>query len=509
MKFMKDAALATESQACPFCAQAVDRSELVTHYRGYFSEAYEALKRDIAETLVNTKTSLGGDSVATFQRAAQIAEDRRRFWSSFCEIAELNIDLAVLANTWQEARNEIIAALESKQAASLEKTVFSEQAKIKIEAYQALATEIAALDARLQIANPTILRIKSETAAGNVIAAENELARLKATRARFTPAVEPLCTTYLEEKAAKAVTEAQKVSARQSLDTYRDTVFPAYQISINDYLRKFNAGFHIDGVVATNPAGRPSSIYHIVINNTQVRLENDRVGGPSFKNTLSAGDRNSLALAFFFASLDHDTNLANRIVIIDDAVSSLDDHREITTVQEIRRLVQRTSQVIVLSHDKAFLCQIWQHADRQNTFALGVKRDGNGSTITDWDVSADCFTEYDHRHAGLREYCDTNSGDPRNIAEDIRPVLEGFIRVAYPQHFLPGARLGQFLNICRQRIASGTPILSQADLQEMADIAEYAHKFHHETNDQWRTEIVNETQLLGFVQRTLAFVKRP
>jgi hypothetical protein len=50
---------------------------------------------------------------------------------------------------------------------------------------------------------------------------------------------------------------------------------------------------------------------------------------------------------------------------------------------------------------------------------------------------------------------------------------------------------------------------SQADLQEMADIAEYTHKFHHETNDQWRTEIVNETQLLGFVQRTPAFVKRP
>jgi wobble nucleotide-excising tRNase len=507
MEFMK---VAIDSKNCPFCEQAIDHSEMVSHYRGYFSEEYGALKRDITNTLTAINETFGGDGLAAFQRVVQTAVECRRFWSSFCDIDELNLDLASIAQTWLNARNAIVAALNSKQAAPLEKIVLGEEAKAKVEAYQTLARQIAATDSALQSANVAIARVKTATAVASIIAAENELNRLKATKERFSANIEPLCTAYLQEKAAKEAAETQKTTARQALDAHRNTVFPAYQILINDYLRKFYAGFRIEGVTAINPAGRPSSTYCIVINNAQVPLDGSGAGVPCFRNTLSAGDRNSLALAFFFASLDQDAaNLANRIVVIDDAFSSLDDHREITTVQEIRRIVQRTAQVIVLSHDKTFLCQIWEHADKQNTRALEVKRDGSGSTIASWDVSADCVTEYDQRHAGLREYCDANSGNPRTIAEDIRPILEGFLRVAYPQHFLPGSLLGQFIGLCRQRLSSGTQILSPADLQELSDLTDYANQFHHDTNPAWRTVIINDTQLLGFGQRTLAFVKRP
>src|SRR5205085_2398910 len=86
-------------------------------------------------------------------------------------------------------------------------------------------------------------------------------------------------------------------------------------------------------------------------------------GKPSFRTTLSSGDRSTLALAFFFASLDHDPDLAARIVVIDDPITSLDDHRSLTTGHEIRRLVQRTSQVIILCHSKPFLCRLWEHPD--------------------------------------------------------------------------------------------------------------------------------------------------
>lgn len=72
-------------------------------------------------------------------------------------------------------------------------------------------------------------------------------------------------------------------------------------------------------------------------------------GQPSFRTVLSAGDHNTLALAFFFATLDQDPNLANKIVVIDDPVSSLDEHRTLTTVQEIRNLVGRSVQIIILS----------------------------------------------------------------------------------------------------------------------------------------------------------------
>src|SRR3546814_13988086 len=68
----------------------------------------------------------------------------------------------------------------------------------------------------------------------------------------------------------------------------------------------------------------------------------------------------------------------------------------------MRRLAERTAQVIVLSHNKQFLCRLWEGTDPTLRAALEVARDGAGSTIRAWDVSQDCITEHDRRHALLR-----------------------------------------------------------------------------------------------------------
>ncbi len=128
-------------------------------------------------------------------------------------------------------------------------------------------------------------------------------------------------------------------------------------------------------VSPVNNRGGSSCNYNVVINNVSVALTAE--AGPAFRNTLSAGDRNTLALAFFFASLDQDPQLAQKIVVIDDPMTSLDEHRSLTTVQEMRRLVARVRQVIVLSHSKPFLCQLWEGADtaaRQAILSLDIDR---------------------------------------------------------------------------------------------------------------------------------------
>lgn len=51
-----------------------------------------------------------------------------------------------------------------------------------------------------------------------------------------------------------------------------------------------------------NTRGGSAANYTLLIDGQQVPLLGNP-GGPSFRNTLSAGDRNTLALAFFFASL--------------------------------------------------------------------------------------------------------------------------------------------------------------------------------------------------------------
>jgi wobble nucleotide-excising tRNase len=204
-----------------------------------------------------------------------------------------------------------------------------------------------------------------------------------------------------------------------------------------------------------------------------------------------------------------DPNKANKIVIIDDPVSSLDDHRSLTTVQELRRLSTSVAQVVVLSHSKPFLCRIWEGAAHATRVALHVVRDGKGSTIKAWNVDYDSITEHDRRNATLRDYLANGAGNEREIARALRPHVEAFFRVASPEHFPPGTLLGPFRGICDQRVNTAQQILNAADIQELRDIVEYANRFHHDTNAAWETEAVNAGELTGFVIRVLKFVKRP
>ena len=174
----------------------------------------------------------------------------------------------------------------------------------------------------------------------------------------------------------------------------------------------------------------------------------------------------------------------------------------------MRQLAGRTAQVIVLSHDKSFLCRIWEGTDRDQRTALEIVRDGTGSTIRPWDVNQDSVTEHDRRHALLRQYRSGANTNNRQIAASLRPMIEAFLRVAYPEHFPPGTLLGSFRNLCEQRIRTSDEILNEADTRELCNLVEYANKFHHDTNPAWETERINDRELFDFVDRTFKFTKR-
>jgi wobble nucleotide-excising tRNase len=497
------------TRSCPFCAQDLSTSTVVNHYREYFSAEYANLKRRISTTMEDVNRVHGSDRQIVFERSVRVLADRRRFWSQFGEMPEVNIDTAIIVRDWASAREVIARSLTAKHAAPLDRASLSAEAREAVAIYESHRTAIAAFNHALRTANTAIGIIKESAATSNRAAIANDLARLKATKARHAPAMSAACDDYLIEKTAKAATELQRDQTRADLDQYRTTVFAGYQTTVNLYLQKFNAGFRLDSVTSTNTRGGPSCTYSVLINNTPVAIGAEPTPGqPSFHNTLSAGDRNTLALAFFFASLDLEPGLDTKVVIIDDPISSLDDHRCLTTVQEIRRLADRSAQVIVLSHNKPFLCNVWEGADTTIRAALEVSRDGTGSTLQTWNVDRDCITEYDRRHAMLRDYLATASPNSRDVATAIRPILEGFLRVACSEHFPPGRLLGQFTNICTQRFNTPQEIFTAQVTRELENLIEYANKFHHDTNPAWDTAQINDGELQGFVRQTLNFAKR-
>lgn len=496
-----------DHEACPFCAQDLAGSHLIRHYQAYFSAGYDALKREITETRAALTASHGDPAVLVFERSVREAERSRTFWVDFLEVPAITLDTAAVTQAWTAARDAVVAALDAKQASPLEAAELSEAALSAIDSYEAAKAEVVACSDVLQGRNAQVVAVKAQAAVADVATLVAQLSRLQNTQARYLAHVAPACDAYLAEKVAKGQTEALRDQARTALDNYRRTIFPAYQTAINDYLARFNAGFRLDAVGSVNNRAGSSCTYSVLINNEAVPLVAQ--AAPSFRNTLSAGDRNALALAFFFASLDQDPQLGQKVVVIDDPMTSLDEHRSLTTVQEIRRLLGRVEQVIVLSHSKSFLCALWDGADAADRSAMRVSRDGTGSTLAPWNVRQDCITEHDKRHEMVSRYLlAANPAEERAVAIALRFILEAFVRVAYPAVFPPGGLLGPFIGICEQRVNTTAQILSQADIDELRNLLAYANLFHHDSNPAWANQAINDQALTQFARRTLAFARR-
>jgi wobble nucleotide-excising tRNase len=439
------------------------------------------------------------------------ADERRTFWGRFLRIEPIDFDSDTFIQDWQTARNGFIALLNRKAGSPLEPIGFSQELSDAIRRFNSGRQRLLELHQRLFDDNARIATLKAETVGANAIRLQQELAQLEASRRRHLPTISPHCDHYQTEFQAKVATERLRDQTRLQIDAHRATAFPAYQTGINAYLRRFGVGFHLDNVSPVDTRGGATCNYDVVINNISIPIasaqSNDQ---PCFRNTLSAGDRNALALSFFFASLDSDPNLSNKIVVLDDPLSSLDEHRWFSTMQEIRTLATRVEQVILLSHDKSFLGRVWEGIGRASSICtpLKIQRSGNTSVIEEWDVSTASVTEHDRNHRLLREYMRNGPAhNSRQVAIAVRPFLEGFVRVAFPEHCPPQARaFSNFVATCRQRLGATNQILNQEDYNELFELVEYGNLFHHETNTEYDEAVpINDGQLQVFVERALNY----
>ena len=498
-----------DAKDCPLCGQDVSGSTIVRHYRAYFSQAYAAHKRRIRQIRDRLASEFSGDRLATLQRTLQEERNNREFWARYIEAPAFGVDLERLATAWSNLRSGLLGALDRKAGAPLEPVLFSESDRNAMARYRDLSDVVRTLSVSLANQNSSVRQVKEHATQGSTQTSQARLELLLIIQRRFQPEVDAACKAYLAAKKKKAEAEQEKVRVRTVLDEHRNRVFGAYEAAINRYLDTFNADFTLDKLRPGDARGVPSSTYGVRVNNRRVALGPSSTPGPTFRTTLSAGDRSTLALAFFFASL-HQRDLRDTIVVIDDPISSLDDARAFATAQEIHKLVGRCRQLIVLSHTRTLLCQLWEKADKNATAPLEIFDAGaDSSSLAPWDIEEAAATEFDRLHRIVQDYAEDSQGDPQQVAPALRILLESFLRVAFVAHFPPGCQLGQFINRARQLLGAGKPILSAEDIQKLADLNEYARLFHHSTHQAgWLEALanVNRQELGGYARRVLRFI---
>jgi wobble nucleotide-excising tRNase len=449
---------------CPFCAQSLAASDLAQAYSAHFSEAYEQLKSRIGRLITRLNEIYGQSAIERIKNVFIQNKTKWLFWNEFTKLEPLNFDIDQFIATAENVKCSLTEQLEEKAGAPLEPLSLTLQSKNALAQLAVELTKIETYNSEIASLNDAVAKIKESVSVTSTQTVQNELNRLEAARDRKDPKFATRCETYLAEVAAKKATEALRAKSRKQLDHHLAQIFPAFQTSINAYLRRLNAGFRIDGVKSQNSRRGQSCVYNIVIDNCPnhpIAITQDRGGEPSFKTALSTSDRNTLALAVFLASVEMDPQKQTATVLIDDPINSLDEHRQLATLAEIRRLANEVPQVVVMSHSRPLAFDLWETKGQIGKAAIEIARSGTGSILRTWDVSAHGLTDHDKRHAKLQEYLANQGHNSREIAEAIRPSLEVFLRVAYPTDYPPTVKLGDFLSKCHKRVGEVNEILPE------------------------------------------------
>lgn len=497
------------ADACPFCSQDVRGVALVEAFRAVFGEGYRALKAEVTvqETAVNS--AFGPAAVANIERQLEANDGAATYWRQYCDFDPAAVAApGGIAEALREVQSAASALLAGKARAPLEAVARDQALTDALRQYRDVAARVDALNRSIRLVNAMIMQKKADTAGGDIPTLEARLARSRAVKKRHEDATAADCAEYVRLNAEKNAAEAAKADVRTRLEQHTRDVVRPYQNRINTLLDSFNAGFQITETRHNYAGGVATSSYQLVINGMPINI-GDRgtpLHQPSFKNTLSAGDRSTLALAFFLAHLERDPRRAQMVVVFDDPFQSQDAFRRRQTVHEIKKCGMECAQVIVLSHDATFLKQLWDKAPSADRVALQISdARAQGSKLHQVDLDAATqgrvASEIDH----LQSYLSTGTGHHLvDVIKKMRVVLETYCKTTYQTSFQPGDWLGDIVRKIRD---GGDAHPAAALYDELDQINDYTAEYHHgQDADAVTDDQIDGTELTGFVKRTLKVV---
>lgn len=494
---------------CPYCGQNTKGVALVETYGILFGEAYADLQRRTTTAQAEVNRSLGaGALLAPLELVAQNGR-LNEFWRPLVghdvRDGALIPDVRAVIEEWRTAADELLTA---KLATPFERVALSSRYTAARDRCGELRPRIDAYNSAVTNANRAIAEFKARTPAADLAAARGALDNLRNVERRFDAATISAVDAFRLADATKTRLDGEKAEAKAALDTYSMEVFAQYQNRINELLRNFNAGFRIGNTEGSYVGGRPSSSYKVIINDVPVALGDGEtpVNTPSFRNTLSGGDRSALAFAFFVAQAERDPSLANLTLVFDDPYNSQDRSRQICTQQILGRLANQAKQVIVMSHNPHFLRLLWQHSDVATTKMLQFGRIGPQTYLAEWDVEAETRGEYEKDYWTLRAFASDGTGDVRLVARTIRVLLETYLRLRFVGQFVATEWLGDFIEKIRLAPAGSPLAAAQPVLPEIESLNDYSKRYHHGTNNAADTEPIDATELSGFANRTLTLI---
>jgi wobble nucleotide-excising tRNase len=442
------------NDTCPFCGKDnVDEKGLVTLYNQIFGETYKAHFDAIREASESIEAVIGAQPQWACTTTSATNAEALASWAEFISLDAASLpNIAPAIESLKAAHDLFMGLFDAKRETPLNAITRPDeiaQARAKLaEAVSAITAYNEAIDAA-QTAITARLAQTSTPEAQSMLRVANLIKR----KNRTDPGVQSRIDVFLRAKRQDERARRMRSTVQSRLKRANKEAADHYYTKVNEYLGKFDASFRISEFTNSMTGNAGSVDYGLIVRGHEVSRGRGEAAPevPSFRNTLSTGDKTTLAFAFFLAGLDRLPDLANRVIVFDDPMSSHDTHRQAKTVELLKGVCGRSAQMIVLSHDEHFLRQLKRRCAGTPDVCYKIEGEGadNWSKAEIADLDQLCQSDHAKQLAKLHAFYNERIGDASDVSPAVRKVLETHFRGAYTAYFDPGDNLGPIIRKIR------------------------------------------------------------
>ncbi len=500
--------LAPADGQCPFCGQDTAAvASLLQDYQHYFDTAFADLKKDIGERVGRFRAWSPSGHLrkwyAAYSQAIAAREKWARVLPALPELPGLDESMDELAD---KADGLHVASLEQ-----MEKKLLSLEVEISLTPLDDLEILLKGVKRQADVCSEVCKSISSKVAefqqslkTANVEDLKKDVDRARATVAALSPEAEAWRKRYRDaQKNVEAKTKARE-GADSALDAYCKRTYSDFQEGINDVLKDYRLRFTIDGLEprSTQQSSQVSASMSFVIDGCPIPAAKRQMTSACFKNTLSEGEKNALAFAFFLADLRrHAKELSDLVIIVDDPLSSFDDDRRLDTARHMARLAKECKQLIVLTHRLDFLGLLYDQDGFDGRFFRLRHRDQEGTQLELLDVKEAQMLDHERHVQALKHFAETGTlplGD--SVKRLICSVLERGLATKYCHHLTGQRILPELLN----RLDEQLHLLDGGVVADLRYLKKSTDSGLHAASDQSAMHTLSDNELQGLAKQALS-----
>ena len=469
--------------ACPLCGRdKVDAEGMVTLYGQIFGETYKAHLATITTAATELEGGLGEDARTELAGKMATNAESATKWAEYvvlgCELpaaSELGTHIA-------EAHKQAKALLDRKRSSPLDVLEATDELAAVGDSLASARELLDKYNAAVEATNEAAKKAVASTSTTET-AATLVRDNVKKRKGRHDPGVQSRIDAYYQAKRRDERARNVRAKIQKALKAANEGAAEHYHQQVNHYLARFGANFTISKITNSMQGNAGQVDYGLTIKGEAIARGRGRQADaiPTFRNTLSAGDKTTLALAFFLAKLDYDPSLDCKTLVIDDPLSSHDRHRRRETVNAIKDLSARCLQIIVLSHDEFLLREVERRCVGVPCAAFQVDFTGGDDWSAASAVNLDqlCRAEHVRMIDEVIAFVDERKGNADHVVHNVRRVLETHYRRSYSAYFAHDRNLGQ---IVKDIAATGSSHPCHRDLGRLDNCNDATCDEHHGDN---------------------------